>query len=205
MKVYCFYLVLDQIDPEKYPGIIADTVAILDGRDYSLYAYTQNKEFYKIFHNTRNPDKFICRIINVDDFDEFVDKYDAYLLEYHSLRTKDIRKGKETFKSIEVLMTRAESDYILYYSENRLIDELDGSIECSEDVVHILTNRLFKNSLNKSLDLLNFYTAVEELYYPTDIPYNDIFWVDHLSMFVRIFGNTFKKGVDYDRGKYCSS
>lgn len=205
MKVYCFYLVLDKINPVQYPGVIADTIAMLDGKDYSLYAYTQNKEFYKIFHNTRNPDKFICKMINVDDFDEFVDRYDAYLLEYHSLRTKDIRKGKETFKSIEVLMTKAESDFILYYSENRLIDELDSELECSEKVLHVLTKRLFKNSLNKSLDFLNFYTTVEELYYPTDIPYNNIFCVDHLSMFVRVFGNTFKKGVEHERTRYYTS
>ena len=43
MKVSCFYLVDDVINPNEYPGVMADTINQKDGQDYSLYAYSQNK------------------------------------------------------------------------------------------------------------------------------------------------------------------
>lgn len=194
MKVYCFYLVDNEISCSEYRGVIADTVGMLNGKDYTLYAFTQNKEFAKFFKDTRDMNKFIYKEIEIDDFDEFLDNYDSYLIEYHSVRTKTIESGKEMISSIEFPMTKIESDFILFYSDNYFVDLVDSGISYNSEVLSMLKYKLFKKSITKALDTINFYGVFTDIITPSDIPYDGMFCIDQWSMYFKVFGNTLKKG-----------
>ena len=42
MKIYCFYLIDDEITVDKYIGVKADTINRMGNKDYSLYAFTRS-------------------------------------------------------------------------------------------------------------------------------------------------------------------
>lgn len=197
MKVYCFYITCEDLNTKDYPGIIADTIAMVNGTLYSLYAYTQNKEFYKYFKKVRDMSKFIVKVIEVDSFDDFCDDHDSYLLEFHSLTTKGINNDNKVIrKSVEVLMTKAESDFMLYYSYGRFVDEITNVLRYSKLFDFVQFN-LFNNKL--STYLYQYYgldTMIYEAFLPFDSPVESLgeeIVIDQISFYIKIFGNTYKR------------
>ena len=197
MKVYCFYITSEDLNTKDYPGVIADTVAMLNGTLYSLYAYTQNKEFYKYFKKVRDMSKFIEKIIEVDSFDDFCDNNDNYLLEFHSLVTKGINDYNIVIrKSVEILMTKTESDFMLFYSYGRFVDEITDVLKYSKFFDFIQFN-LFNNKL--SMYLYQYYgldTMMYEVFLPFDSPTEtpgEEIVIDQVAFYIKIFGNTYKR------------
>lgn len=197
MKVYCFYLVMDEIIPQEYPGVFADTIQQLNGKDYSLYAFTQNKEFVKFFKKNRDMNKFIYKVVDVDDLEEFINDHDGYLLEFHSVRIKEIINGEERISFTEILMTKEESDYILFYSDTAFIDSIIDSHEFNSINVMDAFNLFdaFKKSIRKSLEMLCYIDLIQGAFFDVEeTSYDGILITDQLSIYTKVFGNTFKRG-----------
>lgn len=202
MRVYLFYLCDKEITPNKFPGVRADTIVSKAHYDYTLYAFTPEKSIAKQFKSTRDMKKFYTRTMEFtrDDYDDFCDQYSQYILEYHTVRTKEIYDGEIKLSSMELLMTLGESDIILYYSTEELLSIIEDS-DYGRMFVPLIENCL----LNKDfMDVLDEYYDFTNLIGTAIIPVDDNFgedidlnlYIDQLVLYIKIFKNTYKRKDD---------
>ena len=194
MKIYCFYLVKKEIDTSKFLGVTTDKITFIGNNECALYAYTPAKESEIYFLETRNMDIFFEKIIEMDreDYEEFCENNKDQLLEYHTFVTKNIEHGVYKSKSIQILTTLIESDHIIFYKEEIVMDMISNLF--LYDMLDVRKTLPFKKSIKK---VLNEYFIYEELLYKVypleDMNYDKIF-IDDLSLYIKLFSNTFKKG-----------
>lgn len=198
MKVYCYYIYGQNILVDEYPGVKADTIKRdSNGYEYSLYAYTNKKEFAKFFKETRNMDIFFEKIFEVskEDFESFCDSNQAYLLEEHIFTIRGIENDRFIEKPYKMVCTTMEYDSVCY-SEHNIFDDmlynLIGNIGEFIDMVE-----LFIPDLQQALRILH-YESFKNYYVPTDIydqdlEYDNDLMLDQFKLYISLFTNTFKE------------
>ena len=187
MNIHCFYLILDHISPKKYKGVMADTIKEIDGKEYSLYAFTPEEEVAEYFAHTRKKNIFFEKVLKMDreDYEDFCDENDMYLLEYHTMATKINVGGYYQRSLINVLCTRQESDMVLYKGTEFYSDEL--LTELHYLFYYILSNELLNEEIRNIIETyINFYTF-------DDSTEDESMNFDELSIYVRLFSNTLEK------------
>lgn len=193
MNIYCFYIVGESLAIGEYCGLKADTIVSTDENEYSLYAFTPEKDISDIFKETRNMKLFYEKKISMsrDEYEEFCDEYDDYLIEYHLFKTKTIEKGVYCKKEIYMLCTKIESDLVLYYPEDYLINILlnDFNIQGLSGPIDLFFNDKITNALAKYFYYYEFANSTREF----DSSELDID-IDQVALFIRLFSNTFVKG-----------
>ena len=197
-KVYCFYLVVDEEEVDDYHACDEYDWKKISPLAIILYAFTPDKEMAKYFRNTRNMKKFYEKVYKFEtsaEYNDFYNKYNHYILEYHGFVSKKIENGiyKSTMENI--ICTAGEAGCILYYKEEYLIDELEQVL--TDPVIEMLTKVKFKDKLSKILNDLFLLSSVCNKIEPLeDINYDELN-IDELSLYIRLFSNTLNnKGDD---------
>lgn len=194
-SVYCFYIIKEEISPTEYPGIKMDTIIDCDDYQYSLYAFTPDFRIASLFMEMRDMDVFYKKILKLekDEYNEFFEEYQDYLLEYHVFSTKIIENDNYVADSINLLCTKFESDNILFYSKNHIYDILnnDWNIQGEPGICDIKFN-------DKILGVLNEYFYYEDILSSCkDVSdENSGIQLDHLQLFIRLFSNTLNKEIE---------
>lgn len=192
MKVYCFYLIKDEINPREFHGVCKEYIRQYDGYEAALYAFTPSKESEAFFLQTRKKNLFFEKVIQMDreEYDDFCEENKECLIEYHTFNTKKIVDGKYRTESIMMLCTLAESDCIIFYKEeyvmNIISDILDDNYFELIDRVHLKPKlQRLLNDMFLYENLVCMVTPLEDLNYDTIL-------VDDLALYIRLFSNTFK-------------
>ena len=197
MKIYCFYLIDDEITVDKYIGVKADTINRMGNKDYSLYAFTPEKSVRDEFISFRDMDKFYEKVINIErcDYEDFCEDNGDYLLEYHTVSTKTIENGVYKSTNVLILTNAIEADTIIFYSEQYLLEILSENL--TETNFYTITSIKFEDKLNKIL-LNTFYLGtILDTYYEINDNIPEI-KIDQLSLFITIFSNTFNNKIKKD-------
>ena len=189
--VYVFYLVKDFINPDKYPGIIVDEIQEKDNMWYALYAFTDVKAYAKLFRHTRKKSLFHEKQFQMskEEYVKFCDKYDSHLLANHTYITKEIVDGTIVTAYPRVLSTRIECDEILFYPEMYISNYLD---------IDTLTDKEFDMLFHSDVLLSSYKDAIESLFlydilcklYQIEETENDLYIIDELGLYIRLYGNT---------------
>lgn len=200
MKVYCFYLVLNSILVDEYPGVKADTIKELPGGlQSSLYAYTNDKDIAKFFKETRDMNKFVEKIIDVDkqDFENFCNTSSCYLLESHPFTIRKLSKDNiYNSAPYHVICTTMEFDAICYCENNIFDDILYNVIGCN--IGEFIDTIEFVNQELKDAMKVLCYENFVDYYVPMDIydqmmGYDNELLLDQFKLYIRLFSNTFKE------------
>ena len=193
MKVYCFYLIQNRIDTNKFKGVFSDDIYELNGKEIALYAFTPEKESRKYFIQTRDMDIFYEKVIEMDrkDYEEFCDENKAHLLEYHTFNTKKIIDKKYSVYMAYVLCTTVESDCILYYKEDYVFSIMSDIL--TDEVIEYLSTVRFKKKIRKVLDDTFLLSELINKVYPLEDINYDVLNIDEISLYVKLFSNTLKK------------
>ena len=192
MKVYCFYLIKNKIYTSEFKGVYKEDIVNSGSKDIALYAFTPEKESRNLFLKTRNNELFFEKVIDIDkeDYIEFCDTHKGQLLEYHTFQTKEVVNGNYMSMMAYILCTTHESDCILYYKEDYTMDIMSGIL--TDDFLDILEQVEFKKKIRKALDESLLLSEVVSKVAPLeDINYDSII-IDELSLFIKLFSNTFK-------------
>lgn len=192
MKIYCFYLVRKFINTNVYKGVYSDDVESIDGKEIALYAFTPEKESAKYFRKTRQMDLFYEKVLemNREEYNEFCDDNKAYLLEYHTFNTKSIINNKYNVLMAYVLCTTIESDCILYYKEDYVLEILSDIL--TDEFTEILSKIKFKDKIEKKLNDIFLLSEIMNKVYPLEDINYDLFVIDELSLYIKLFSNTLK-------------
>lgn len=191
MKIHCFYLYMKAIDPKKFYGIHADTIMSTEEYDYSLYAFTPEKESVDYFKSTRNMNLFFEKIIEIDrgDYEDFCEEHKDHLLEYHAFQTKKYYNKIVIQKMVEVLCTTLEADCILYYSEEKLEQYITDAL--TENLISLHDRKAFKKPILKILNKVFIMNDLINVVYPSEeIPFS-VYDIDELGLYCKMFSNTF--------------
>lgn len=194
MKIYCFYLVKNHISPSKYKAVIQDEIINIGGNECVLYAYTPEKSSELYFLATRNMEIFFEKVIDIsrEEYEEyFYEDHKDQVLEFNSFNSKKLVDGKYKTYSTQLLCTRAEADMIIYYKEDLVMDCISEIL--NDDILEYLSCHPFHESLTKVLDDYFMYTDIMSKVQPMEDINYDNFIVDDLSLYIKLFANTFKK------------
>jgi len=194
--VYCFYLIDCYDNQDDYPGIISDTIEYVNDRSaYTLYAFTDNKEYAKEFRATRSRDIFREKRITISglDFENMLENMSGYILENHQVKTK-VRKHGNTYLGIcELLCTSAEFDAITVLQDYYVRELLSDSFNTIFDIV---MHQFVKDDLLKVLEI---FFGIDDFVYDQVYPYEmmssriNVKDIDELELFILLFKNTFQE------------
>lgn len=194
--VYCFYLLdKEEITPEKYPGVISDTVSIENGFFFSLYAYTKEKKLRNHFKKTRDMTKFIEKVIYMEPktYEEFMDQYSEYILESHSILTKQKIDGVYTKTMANLKCTSIEFEDITTLKDFYISDIFGNSLNLP--MILMITNNVFQKKLMEALvDILGVDSLITDWVVPMEEITRHTDEVDELSLYIELFANTYLKG-----------
>ena len=194
MKIYCFYLIRPEIDPTKYPGVLADTIRDSGkGYQYSLYAFTPEKWVRDYFISTRKMKIFYEKEIEIDrmDYDDFCDDHNSYLIEYHGFKTQELNKdGYYQEKMVELLCTTIEADNIYYFYTDVFSDTVMKflSTELSDVWMREILNKELHDTLRDDLYIDEMICAI----YPIENTC-ERYDIDEMALYVLLFKNTLSK------------
>ena len=197
MKVYKFY---KSPSDEVLAG--AGDLSIED--KYPLYAMTSNKEYASEFRTSRNMDKFIEIVSDIDksDWVDIANKFNGNLLKYYKYDTlkKYTDEPKPKMKEIEVLSTWHEREWVGQYSDDFMIDLIRNKISKSVtpfiikdkyrsalDTLQYTSFWKFMIGINRAIDIM---TAEEECEHGDFVP--PMCEIDKFSLFLYLFGDTFR-------------
>lgn len=192
MKIYCFYLVRKHISPKKYKAVIEDEIVSIGDNECVLYAYTPEKSSETQFLSTRNMELFFEKIIdmNREDYEYFYDHHTDQVLEFNTFNAKKIEDGRYKSYSTQVLSTRAEADHILYYKEELVLDIISDFLPIQ--LIDYLELHPLKKKLRHILNDFFLYSDIISKVHPMEDINYDTFIVDDLSLYIKLFSNTFK-------------
>ena len=194
-KVYCYYLVRDNISVEEFPATLPSIVQSesVDGKDVVLYAYTTDKNDAEMFENTRDMSLFYKKVLNLteSEFYRFSDDLTELTFYEATLMTKKKYNGIERSQKTLVYCTMYE--YIkITYTKSAIIRKVFRDLTPE----YISNGFLFNDNLRESLNYLLYEDILEESLMPLDdsLHFNyDEFIIDEFSLFIRLFSNTLKK------------
>lgn len=194
MKIYCFYLVRKHISPKKYRAVLKEDIVDIGGNECVLYAYTPEKSSELYFLATRNMEIFFEKVIEMDrqDYEDFYEDHQDQVLEFNAFNSKRIVDGKYSSYTTQLLCTRMESDLIVYYKEELVIDYMTGLMD--DNIIEYLSCHPFNKQLAYVLDEFFLYTDIMMKIHPLEDINYDRFIVDDLSLYIKLFSNTFKRG-----------
>lgn len=188
MKVYYYYLKASSTDRDTFPGIPYDTPG---DQETVLYAFTENKKYAKEFKRQRNMKLFTEVVHEIDDYEDmqaFVNDFLDCYLDYNKFHNMYEKDGIIISKDISILSTNSEYDVISVGSE-----EYIGRTVFKSDSLD-LRNIEFNDEIETALETLDFRYALESVYPSEGLNY-DILTVNEFEIFVRFFGNTFRKDL----------
>ena len=135
---------------------------------------------------------FFEKVIDIDkeDYIEFCDNHKGQLLEYHTFQTKEVVNGNYMSMMAYVLCTTHESDCILYYKEGYTMDILSDIL--TDEFLDILEKVKFKKKISKALDNHLLLSEIASKVSPLEDINYDSFMIDELSLYIKLFSNTFK-------------
>lgn len=195
MKIYCFYIFSHE-NLSDYYGVLGKEINRNDGIEYSLYAYTDNKEYAKLFEKSRKKELFFKKTFHMSkkEFVCFENNYGEHKLFDYSYRTNFCVDGIYKLNYIRILSTGIEYDTIAL-GGNQFFDELLGKISES---VRILKRGVIKEVYSNAIEeYFDFETYLPFLDGPTeDLPFLP-FNLNQLEIYREIFGNTFKESGVY--------
>ena len=191
MRIYCFYLVAKHISNKKYPAVLKDMIVKVDENDCVLYAYTPDKENAKFFRKSRNMDLFFEKEIRMsrEEYEVFADENVETCFEQHSLNTNKSINGKYHVESTVILCTMYEYITIAYYKSDYIRKYILDITP--EDFIITCFNKKVMGSLCK----LRYPDIMNAVLYPIDDTLDlncDAFEIDEISLYARLFSNTFK-------------
>ena len=194
MKVYCFYIVKNHISPKEYKAVMKDDIFKIGNNDCALYAYTPEKSSELYFISTRDMNLFFEKVIEMsrDDYEEFCEDHKEQLLEYHSFVSKKIVNNKYKSYNFQMLCTLLESDHILYYKEEIVMNYISDLF--NDDIIDYINYHPFKKYIEKILDEFFLYDTISTKICPMEDINYDNFMIDDLSLYIKLFSNTFKRG-----------
>ena len=193
MKVYLFYLKLTPENECKchipYPR--DNYIRINKGVKEMLYGYTKSKESKNIFKETRDMSLF-----TIDKIDMSYEDYVLLVHDYsdighyglHTLNTKNTVDGLCTVSMQDIYCTEFEYNESIslypfslnYDNEDYIYDLLDVSNKCF--------NKKYRNIIDEYVGFMRYIDNVDE--------YNiDEVAFDELSIFVKVFGSLYRKGI----------
>lgn len=187
MKIYLFYIKLKNLEPY-------------------LYAYTNNKEYYRKFKKERNEDIFIIREkdINKENYYDFAKKHSNINLKECMFETY-IDEGDEYKRDIVRLICtyNEESSVILNFdmvskeiskSTNRIAVAFNYEIKKALDDLYYFD--FLKQKVDREINMYNatYGASYEYLDYLEDINESPIGYnYDYLAIFIKMYGYTLKK------------
>lgn len=200
MKAYFIYMMQNHIDPKLYPGVNPSKIFHYKGYDYTLYAFSEDKERIEFFKNSRDMTLFVSqeKKMSREELVEILsnDKFTEFYLEPWALMSERIGSSNNlTSYYIQVLMTQREYMHIFHRQ-----DMIFGDIISEYD--HLLYNKLpstiFRKEYQDALELASSYTEMM-------MPENDIGFMDDstpwrsfkynmMALYCNQFKNTYIKG-----------
>lgn len=193
MKVYCFYLVKDEISRSEFPGLNSEYISSINGKEIALYAFTPNKKVAKDFSKSRSHELFFRKILTMtkEDYIDYCDEYNDCLLEPHTYNTKVIYDGCFHTKSIMMYSTMNESDCIIFYKEEYIMNYISRILDNQyfEDMKGVVFKRKIKEILD---DVFLYESIVNKIAPMEDINY-DNFVIDDIALYIKLFFNTFRE------------
>jgi len=127
-----------------------------------------------------------------EEYEEFYEEHTDQVLEFSSFNSKRLINGKYSTYSSQLLCTRMESDLIIFYKEEMVMEYISGLL--SDDIIEYLSHHPFNKELSYVLDEYFLYTDILSKVHPMEDINYDNFLVDDLSLYIKLFSNTFKKG-----------
>ena len=164
---------------------------------FPLYAFTNNKEYYKKFEEMRDMDKFIVQKSKVthDEFVEFANSNSSCILNYYDFTHKiGYNERGPKVEEIQVLCTWTEKEYVDATVDDVFTDmNMTNSISCPFiladkylDALDKLAYVGFWRLYNDDYDSLIF-AEIQPMGYEYP-PYS----VDELMLFITLFGDYMK-------------
>lgn len=197
MKLYKFY---------KNPSdeVLENCSDLTIEEKYPLYAFTANKKYAQKFMETRDMQKFIKRVSNIDkdDYKEFTNSNRGRLLEFFDFihfkgYTDDACVNKE--EKVTILTTWEERELTSASAD-------DGITDLTEYVDYNFFPFIFKGKFVKALDCLQYIShwkclgsseKFSQLLLPDEADeYMDYvspsIKIDEFSIYILLFGDTYK-------------
>jgi len=195
MKVYLFYLENDVIDTSEFPAVHEDSIMHGIDKDYSLYAFTNNKEYRDIFKEIRDMTKFKTKTVELTNaqYEDFSNRNSYYELSVGTFTTKCVDEyGVISMVKVGILSTSEEKEIIFFNYAERIEDQFNE--ESGYEFYRMIYNEIFSKEL---LVILReyFYSdfLVDEIYRPIEDINPEGYDFDEFSIYIRLFGNTFRK------------
>lgn len=196
-KVYLFYLINDIIDISDFPAVQESTIMHSDMVDYSLYAYTDNKEYRDLFTDVRNMDMFKMKTVNMTNtqYENFSDVNPYYELCVNKFSTRCVDDyGVYYMGAVGLLSTISEHDLVFYNYSNLVEDQFIMLDQPNNIFYKLLERKVFSKELMSLFkDIFFSDILMEEIIRPIDELNPDGYNFDDLSIYIRTFGNTFRK------------
>lgn len=195
MKLFCFYLIQREILVDDFPAVKHESIREFDKGSYSLYAYTPDKIIAKFFRESRNMNIFFEKTLKIsdDEYEDFYEKYQCYILGEHALITAGVdEEGLITTDSFCMICTDQEYDVVTFH-EGDIFEEIllnNGIFDLSE---FIELSSYMLPELREALNILNL-EKIEKYFVPTDEYYDeyDGLIFDEVKMYIKVFSNTLK-------------
>ena len=201
-RIYAFYLhdIADKVN--QYPGIKEDFLHFTDNNQFiCFYGWTSRKYIRKEFKSTRDMDLFTERIVDLPTdraVDEFCDMYGDLLLEKRPYMTKG-KTEKDTYVRVPrlVLSTSVESDYVVFNEMMILRDEFSKIGQAAVVSAPLINSSCFNKPMQGILQKFGYDELMMKLFPLEEIPFEETcvapVFIDHISLYVHLFGNTYKK------------
>lgn len=193
MKIYCFYLVRKHISTKKYKAVLQEEITMIGDNECVLYAYTPEKSSELYFLATRNMEMFFEKVVEMDreDYEDYYEEHKEQVLEFNAFNSKQLIDGKYKTYSTQLLCTRAEADLILFYKEDLVMEYISALMD--DRILEYLSTHPFNKHLSYILDEFFMYTDILSKIEPLEDINYDNFMVDDLSLYIKLFSNTFKR------------
>ena len=209
-EIWVIYLVLsDRYDQEDFYAVSNEEFIVKNNKKYILYAYTDYKELFKNFKNSRNMNLFKYKHYNdeLDTMNVWIylnDMYPELNLDFYDYNTIDTVGNEIRSKFISIASNDREYETVMQESELIISDSVSFMVDnikrgkiLSPESLDIWTETfksIFKDNIREALDELDFsdilsiFTGMEESSLDAIHGYD----VDILEIFLDMYGNTFK-------------
>ena len=146
-------------------------------------------------------DLFTERIVDLPTdraVDEFCDMYGDLLLEKRPYMTKG-KTEKDTYVRVPrlVLSTSVESDYVVFNEMMILRDEFSKIGQAAVVSAPLINSSCFNKPMQGILQKFGYDELMMKLFPLEEIPFEETsaapVFIDHISLYVHLFGNTYKK------------
>jgi hypothetical protein len=171
-EIWVIYLVLpDKYDQIDFYAVSDDEFVIKNNKKYILYAYTDNKEIFKNFKDSRNMSLFKYKHYNneLETINMWVylnDMYQDLNLDFYDYNTIDTTGNEIRTKYISIACTNREYETIMQEAEllvpdsvSFIIDNIKvGKILSPESLDHWTESfkSIFNDNIREALDELDF-------------------------------------------------